>query len=595
MTFPSVGSRRKNNTCTFTVWAPLKEKVELVLEGDQVYRMTKDDWGYWTVDVEGPARPYWFRLDGAEKLPDPASRAQPEGVHGPSVLVPEDYAWSDHDWIGLSLGDMVIYEIHVGTFTDSGDFDGVVSRLSYLRSLGINTLELMPVAQFPGTRNWGYDGVYPFAVQNSYGGAEGLKKLVNAAHLSGMAVILDVVYNHLGPEGNYLGEYGPYFTEKYKTGWGKAINFDDAWCDGVRHFYWQNALMWLDEFHLDGLRLDAVHAIWDSGANHFVEVLSEKVRALEQRVGRKKVLIAEFDLNNPRYIQPKQKGGFDLDGQWIDEFHHALLSLVSGETDGYYEDFGTIDHLVRAFRDGYVYTGQYSPHRKKMFGRMPVGTTCDQFVVFSQNHDQIGNRMLGDRPASRLKPEALRLMAAACILSPYVPMLFMGEEYAEKHPFQYFVSHGDDKLVEAVRKGRKEEFSHFQWRGDIPDPQSPKTFEQCVLSWAVDSDREAAEMFRFYQQLIDFRKSRAAMQGKTGDAFRVVSSGDIICLERNFNDDHLVILFNFGTEPQSFAPAQKRRMRTVFGGDASGGNAIDVGTVIDVAPLSFSIFESFDR
>lgn len=602
MRFPIVGSRLKNDGCSFSVWAPFRKTLELILEKDLVHPMKKDEHGYWHCQVPGllSGTKYFFRLDGGKELPDPASRFQPEGVHGRSAVVDENLSWADRNWKGLDLGEMVIYELHVGTFTATRDFEGVISKLPYLKSLGVNTIELMPLAQFPGERNWGYDGVFPFAVQNSYGGPSGLKKLVNAAHLTGIAVILDVVYNHQGPEGNYLGEYGPYFTDKYKTGWGQAINFDDAWCDGVRNFYWQNSLMWLDEFHIDGLRLDAVHAIWDLSANHFMEMLSEQVRMLEQTSGRKKVLIAEFDLNNPRYIMPAEKGGYGLDGQWIDEFHHALHSLLTGETDGYYEDFGDTTHLAKAFKDSYVYTGQFSVHRKKAFGREPRDTTFDQFVVFVQNHDQVGNRMLGDRLTSTLNFEALKLAAATYLLSPSVPMLFMGEEYGEKNPFQYFISHTDKDLVEAVRKGRKEEFSYFKWQGEVPDPQSEKTFKQCMLSWEVESSKEGKTLFAFYQALITFRKNRKAMRGKNRDTLGVVSAkGKVICLERKFENDNIFIVLNFNNETVNFDLPLKQKLKTILnsasthwgGPAATAQDQANPGDLFKLYPQSVVIFE----
>lgn len=572
MTFPAVGSRLENGSCSFIVWAPLKKEVELVLDKGEVHPMTKDHLGYWHCEITGlsDGSRYYYRLDQDKKLPDPASRFQPDGVYGPSAVVQDSFSWQDQTWKGLALGDMIIYELHVGTFTSARNFDGVISKLPYLKRLGVNAIELMPLSQFPGDRNWGYDGVFPFAVQNSYGGPEGLKKLVNAAHLSGIAVILDVVYNHQGPEGNYLGEYGPYFTDKYKTGWGQAVNFDDAWCDGVRNFYWQNALMWLDEFHVDGLRLDAVHAIWDFSANHFMERLSSEVKALEKSGGRKKVLIAEFDLNNPRYILPPEKGGYGLDGQWIDEFHHALHSLLTGEVDGYYEDFGETEHLAKSLKDSYVYTGQFSFHRKKLFGKEPHGTTFDQFVVFMQNHDQVGNRMLGDRLSSSVNPEGLKLAAAAYLLSPGVPMLFMGEEYGEKNPFQYFISHTDKKLVEAVRKGRKEEFSYFKWQGEVPDPQSEKTFEQCMLSWSLETSSDAKRLFDFYTHLIALRKNRSAFRGTTRDTLQVLHAKDrIICYDRSHNDDYVVVLLNFNQQSKSFTFPVKRKLKLIFN-SASG-------------------------
>lgn len=600
----SVGARLQGTTCAFTVWAPFRKKVEVSLpNADTRHHMTKNDLGYWSTHVEGVAAntPYLFVLDDDKQLPDPASRSQPEGVHGPSRVISPQYPWTDHQWKGLALGDMVIYELHVGTFTPTRTFQGVISKLPYLTSLGINTIELMPLAQFPGDRNWGYDGVYPFAVQSSYGGPNGLKDLVDAAHKHGVAVILDVVYNHQGPEGNYLSEYGPYFTDKYKTGWGQAINYDDAWCDGVRNYYWQNALMWLDEFRLDGLRLDAVHAIWDFGAKHFIEELVERVRKLEDDSGRKKVLIAEFDLNNPRYIQPRDNGGYGLDGQWIDEYHHALHSLLTGEVDGYYEDFGHLDHLVRSLKDSYVYTGQYSVHRKKLFGRKAEGTTQDQFVVFAQNHDQVGNRMLGERLSKLVSFEALKLAAATYLLSPYVPMLFMGEEYGEQNPFQYFISHTDKKLVELVRKGRKEEFSYFKWEGEVPDPQSEDTFRQCMLSWAVDKGGQAAILFAYYQHLIHFRKTRPAMRATARDTLNVLAaSGNIICFRRTWAGDSVTIVLNFGKEQTSFTLPADHKQKKIFDSASSewGGPSAPIHSVVkpdqslSLYPHAVLIFEN---
>lgn len=566
MFYPAVGSFFSEQTCSFTVWAPFRKKVEVMLVDAHLTRdLTRDLNGYWTCslnDIE-PGTGYLFRLDGGKAFPDPASRAQPFGVHGPSVITEESFPWRDTDWKGLALGDMVIYELHVGTFTPLRDFKGVISKLPYLKALGVNAIEIMPVGQFPGTRNWGYDGVFPFAVQHSYGGPHRLKELVNEAHLQGIAIILDVVYNHQGPEGNYLAEYGPYFTHKYKTGWGDALNFDDAWCDGVRHFYWQNAMMWLDEFHIDGLRLDAVHAIWDFSARHFIEELTIRVRALEEKTGRKKVLIAEFDLNNPRYVMPLSRGGYGLDGQWTDEFHHALHVLITGEVDGYYEDFGKVEHLARAMKNSYVYTGQYSPHRKKHFGKEPLGTTYDQFVVFCQNHDQIGNRLLGDRLSVQASKEALKLAAATVLLSPHVPLLFMGEEYGETHPFHYFISHTDEELVGLVREGRKEEFAHFNWKGHIPDPQADQTFEECTLSWETGGDSDI--LLRFYRHLLAFRKSRPALQGRTRDTLKVLSWDDgTLCFERHHANDYVLIALNFKKESVSIPLPEQKELRKIF-------------------------------
>jgi len=605
MNHPFVGAYLIERSCAFTVWAPHRKKVDVYLpDVHSSHPMTKNDFGYWSVGLDGidAGSPYFFVLDDEKKYPDPASRAQPEGVHGASSVISRDYNWTDEGWKGLPLSEMVMYELHVGTFSPSRSFDGIIERLGYLKDLGVNTIELMPVAQFPGNRNWGYDGVCPFAVQWSYGGPQGLKQLVDVAHSEGIAVVLDVVYNHQGPEGNYLGEFGPYFTDKYKTGWGKAINYDDAWCDGVRNFYWQNALMWLDEFHLDGLRLDAVHAIWDFSAKPFIEELALLVRKLEETSGRKKVLIAEFDLNNPRYITEPAKGGYGLDGQWVDEYHHALHSLLTKETDGYYEDFGTTDHLVRSLSDAYVYTGQYSVHRKKYFGRRPEGTTHDQFVVFAQNHDQVGNRMLGERLSTMLSFEGMKLAAASVLLSPYVPMLFMGEEYGETNPFQYFISHTDKELVELVRKGRKAEFSYFNWQGEVPDPQDEQTFENCTLSWAVQKGGQPRTLFLFYQHLIGLRKTRPALRAKERETLKVLSSaGNVVCFVRRSKGDSLIILLNFNDKTTRFSlpvPGKQRQIfdsaSTAWGGPASSENpVVESGGEIMLNPLSVLIFENY--
>jgi maltooligosyltrehalose trehalohydrolase len=599
--YPEVGSfYQGKNISSFTVWSPLSKNLELVLAGKQ-FPMERDERGYWQIVHEAtPGIPYLYRIDNQHTLPDPASMSQPEGVHGPSHVVDRSFPWTDNGWTGVSLGEMILYELHVGTFTNEGTFEGIISKLPYLKELGINAIELMPVAQFPGTRNWGYDAVYPFAVQHSYGGVTGLKKLVNEAHRHSIAIVLDVVYNHQGPEGNYFSMYAPYFTEKYKTFWGNAINYDDAWCDGVRHFYWQNALMWLDEFRIDGLRLDAVHAIWDFSARHFIEELKLKVANLEQKSGRKKVLIAEFDLNNPRYINPPAQGGYGLDGQWIDEFHHALHAVVTGETDGYYEDFGKAEHIEKALKDSYVYTGQYSNHRKKHFGTYPKNNPYSQFVVFAQNHDQIGNRLLGDRLTTQLSFEGLKLAAAAYLLSPHVPMLFMGEEYGEKNPFQYFISHTEEELVQMVREGRKKEFSYFHWQGEVPDPQGEETFNKCILSWKYEED-DAATLLAFYKHLIAFRKNRKAMQSRERSSVKVLAytNVNVVSFERSHEDDRILVVLNFNKEEIAYSSPYPFPVRKIFdssfhawsGPGESGSVSLDGANTVLMNPESAVIFE----
>lgn len=389
----------EDGRCRFIVWAPLLKKVELRIfprsgarhDSPLLVPMEKDGLGYWkaVVDDALPDRHYLYRLDGEKERPDPASYSQPDGVHNPSQVIDHSsFKWGDENWKGIPLSEMIMYELHVGTFTEEGTFDALIPRLDELLDLGINTIELMPVAQFPGERNWGYDGVHPFAVQNSYGGPSGLKRLVNECHKKGIAVILDVVYNHLGPEGNYLRDFAPYFTDKYKTPWGEAINFDDPYSDDVRNFFIENALYWFRKFHIDALRLDAVHAILDMSAKPFLEELAERVEDFSREVGREFYLVAESNLNDTKIIERRELGGYGIDAQWCDDFHHSLRVLLSGDNEGYYTDFGTVENLAKSLREGFVYSGQYSKYRKRSYGNSSKHIPAGQFIVFSQNHDR---------------------------------------------------------------------------------------------------------------------------------------------------------------------------------------------------------------
>jgi maltooligosyltrehalose trehalohydrolase len=471
--------------------------------------LAKRDRGYFHAIFEGVAPPtrYYYLLDDEKRRPDPASRFQPEGVHGPSQVVDPSFPWSDAFWSGHDLRDYILYELHVGLFTPEGNFDGAIGRLDELARLGITAVELMPVGQFPGDRNWGYDGAYPFAVQNSYGGANGLKRFVNECHLRGMAVALDVVYNHLGPEGNYLGDFGPYFTDRYRTPWGMALNFDGAESDEVRRYFLENARYWIEECHIDALRLDAIHAIMDRSPRPFLTELSEAVHRLAERLGRRVYLIAESDLNEVRLIRPQERGGQGLDAHWNDDFHHCLHTVLTGENNGYYADFGRLGQLAKAFRDGFVYSGQYSAYRRRRHGSPSRGEPPERLVVFAQNHDQVGNRFQGERLSSLVPFEALKTAAAAVILSPFTPLLFMGEEYGETAPFQYFVSHSDPALIEAVRLGRFAEFSAFHREGDAPDPQAEDTFRRCKLHRELASRANHNILLHFYRELLRLRKS----------------------------------------------------------------------------------------
>ncbi len=400
----------------------------------------------------------------------------------------------------------IFYELHVGTYTREGTFEAIISKLDELADLGVTTVELMPIAQFPGARNWGYDGVHPFAAQNTYGGPRGLQRLVDAAHGRGLGVALDVVYNHLGPEGNYLGAFGPYFSPRYRTPWGEAINFDGPDSDPVRRYFIDNALYWAEYFHVDALRLDAVHGIFDFGAKHVLEQLQAEMRSLAERLGRHIHIIAESNLNDSRLLHSAERGGYDLDGQWSDDFHHSVHTLLTGEHDGYYADFGKLSGLTESLKNGWSYSGQYSLFRRRRHGNSAAGIERFRFLASNQNHDQVGNRALGERLSTLVGTDALKLAAGITLLSPLTPLLFMGEEYGEVAPFQYFVSHGDEELVENVRKCRRSEFSTFAWTAEIPDPQAESTFEASRLDPLREKTEPHRTMLRLYKQLARFRR-----------------------------------------------------------------------------------------
>jgi maltooligosyltrehalose trehalohydrolase len=493
----------------FVAWAPGKSGLSVVIfSGTEKVIPLEPRGGFHIAEVDASeGTQYMFRMPDGRNFPDPASRFQPEGVHRPSAIVDtRKFRWTDGEFRGHSLRDLIIYELHVGTFTPEGTFEAAIGRLNDLAELAVTAVEIMPVSQFPGSHNWGYDGVYPYAVQNSYGGPRGLQSFVNAAHEKGLSVILDVVYNHLGPEGNYFSNFGPLFTKKYSTPWGEAINYDGAESDAVRSFFIQNALYWLRDFHIDGLRLDSVHGIYDFGAHHFLAELKEEVLELANRSGRTLHVIAESDLNDSRLLHDARHGGYGLDAQWSDDFHHALHVLLTGEKGGYYADFGSIADLATTMRDGWLYAGQFSRFRRRRYGNSPKGIATDRFVVYSQNHDQVGNRAGGERLADLVDLQGLKMAAAVTLLSPFVPLLFMGEEYGEKRPFLYFTSHGDHDLIEAVRKGRRDEFAAFGWT-EIPDPQSEATFERSKLNYGTKDEAQHRILWNLYRELIALRKN----------------------------------------------------------------------------------------
>jgi len=545
----------------FEVWAPRATSVEVKLYGTKakpfsVKRsivLTAEAGDRYTTVVSdvGAGDRYTYVLNGKGEFPDPASRFQPQGVHGPSQIVRSDFEWSDFSWKGMDPREIVFYECHIGTFTAEGTFVSAESRLSHLKELGVTAIEVMPVAQFPGARNWGYDGVYPFAVQNSYGGPEGFKHFINACHEAGIAVYLDVVYNHLGPEGNYLAQFGDYFTQRYKTPWGSAINFDGPGSDEVRRFFLSNARQWLEEFRIDGLRLDAVHAICDFSAFPFLEELGSMKSKLELELGRSFQLVAETDLNDSRLIRHQ-----GIDAQWADDFHHALHTLLTGEARGYYQDFGSLDCLKKVYSQGVVFDGSWSGFRNSTHGRPYDGLERRRLVVCSQNHDQIGNRFLGDRLAASLSVEKLKLAAACVMLSPFTPLLFMGEEWGEKAPFSYFIDHSDPDLLEAVRKGRAQEFSSFGWTGSALDPASEEVFSRCKIDWKTlagsNSETTSRALFEFYKKLIFLSKwiRRGGLLEEGHVQVKVGQSGRSLELVSDVAPSYLRCFFSFNDAPE---------------------------------------------
>ncbi|HUK40875.1 MAG TPA: malto-oligosyltrehalose trehalohydrolase [Candidatus Acidoferrales bacterium] len=546
-----------SHCCSFCVWAPRASTVELRILGpeERVVPVLPLDDGYFQTEIHNitAATNYFYRLDENKERPDPASRFQPEGVHGPSQIVDPSFRWDDAGWAGIPLKDYVIYELHVGVFTREGSFEAIIPHLSDLKALGVTAIELMPVAQFPGARNWGYDGVFPFAVQNSYGGPRGLKQLVNACHKAGLAVILDVVYNHVGPEGNYLADFAPYFTDRYNTPWGPALNFDGPDSDHVRRFFIENALYWFDDFHFDALRLDAVHAIFDHSPFTFLEQLREAVAKQSEMLHRRLLLFPESAANDARLVRPPELCGLGFDAQWNDDFHHALRTVLTNEKVGYYEDYGAFNQLVKAYREGFVYSGEYSRFRRRRHGTSSRGIGAERFIVFSQNHDQIGNRREGDRLVATVSFEDIKLAAGAVLLSPFVPLLFMGEEYGEPAPFAYFTSHGDADLVEAVRRGRRAEFAAFGWHGALPDPQDEATFWRAKLNHNLKKEGSHRTLLEFYRELLRLRRRLPALALLSKEQCEVfgLQQQRVMALRRWNNDDQACVVFNYGSAAAS--------------------------------------------
>lgn len=589
-----------NGKTRFRIWAPGASSVQLQIITPSARNLTlaKADDGYHELVVEdvNPGTGYLYSVDGAEPRPDPASRYQPDGVHAASVVVQPSFSWSDFGWTGLRLEDYVIYELHVGTFCSDGTFDGVIEHLPYLKELGITAIELLPIAQFPGDRNWGYDGVYPYAAQASYGGPAGLKRLVDAAHQQGLAVILDVVYNHLGPEGNYLSVFAPYFTDNYKTPWGWSLNFDGPSSDEVRKYFIGNALYWIEDCHIDALRLDAVHAIVDTSAEPFLRQLTKDVHACAARLGRRVHVIAENDRNDPSFARSPALGGMGMDSQWSDDFHHALHSVLTGEQHGYYSDFGAVSQLAKAMQYGYVYDGKYSPHRNRLHGASSADLEGKRFVVCAQNHDQVGNRMLGDRLSVLVDFPRLKLAAAAVLLSPNIPLLFMGEEYGESAPFLYFVSHGDADLIKGVREGRREEFAAFHAKGTAPDPQSEETFRQSKLNCELRNSEPNKILLEWYRELLRLRREIPALAGLNKQATMAVASEKsrtLVVTRSDGGNQQVIAGFNFSDNRQHVhLPITEGKWQILLNsadpewkGDGEGGEP-EITEVIHLPPTS---------
>jgi maltooligosyltrehalose trehalohydrolase len=537
-------------SATLQVWAPRAYKVHVVTPTGRQPMERDGDSGWWHAEIPGDST-YSFVLDESDERPDPRSPWQPDGVHAASRSVDHSaFTWTDSAWRGRPIAGAVVYELHIGTFTQEGTFAAALQHLDHLVDLGVDFVEVMPVNAFLGRWGWGYDGVGLYAVQDAYGGPDGLKTFVDACHTRGLGVILDVVYNHLGPQGNYLSEFGPYFTDKHTTPWGAAVNLDDHNSSEVRAFLIDNAVQWLRDYHVDGLRLDAVHAFVDDSPTHFLAQLADATAELETRLGRELFLVAESDLNDPRMIEPRAHGGHGMAAQWSDDFHHALHAVLTGETDGYYADFGRVADVATALTHGFVYTGQYSAYRERSYGApLPPGTSGHRLIGYLQNHDQIGNRARGERSGTLMPIGLLQIGAALVLTSPFTPMLFMGEEWGASTPWQYFTDHEDPSLAEAVRGGRRAEFAAFGWAPrEVPDPQSPATFERSRLDWS-EVDREPhRSLLAWYRDLIRLRKQWPDLQD--GDLSRVAVSYDEDARWLVMRRGRIAVMCNLADAPQ---------------------------------------------
>jgi maltooligosyltrehalose trehalohydrolase len=602
---PQGAFRQTDGGVLWRIWAPLFEKMTLVAfspEGCVEFEMTPDGCGYFVhrqpYVVESIR--YAYKLADGNLYPDPASRWQPDGVHRHSaVFIPELHKWSDAGWCGIAREDLVIYELHVGTFTPEGTFEAIIPRLRQLSSLGVTAIEIMPVSQFSGERNWGYDGVHPFAVQNTYGGPQAFQRFVDAAHQAGLGVILDVVYNHVGPEGNYLARFGPYFTDRYHTPWGNSVNYDGPYSDAVRQFVIDNACMWVRDFHVDGLRLDAVQTIYDFSPCHILADIKSAVQKVAESQNRIVHVIAETNQNDMRLVNPAEKGGYSLDGVWTDDFHHSVHALLTGERDGYYQDFGRTEHLAKAFSHVFVYDGCFSQYHCRRHGSEAGSSDRSQFVVCVQNHDQVGNHVLGERLGNLIPPSAQRLACGMLLLSPCVPLLFMGEEYGESRPFPFFCSFTDPGLIDSVRRGRREEIASLKFEGvsEIPDPQSPNTFMSAKLTWDWPEGSSHAQLRLLYQDLLTARRQWPALRDRQHTTASLIADDHdvqsaILLLERG-NDNRLLALANLSPKTAAFPLLEIAGKKVMLCTEdvRYGGSRFDHHSLDKLLPYEMLIFD----
>jgi maltooligosyltrehalose trehalohydrolase len=576
----------------FGVWAPKAKKMSLQWRDQCLPMDGPNKRGWWTLEVADAVcgDQYAFLLDDdPTPCPDPRSPRMRDGVHGSSELYDHSlFAWHDQLWRGAPKTGAIIYELHIGTFSKEGTFDAAISHLSYLADLGITHVEVMPVAAFAGRQGWGYDSVALFAAHEPYGGPDGFKRFVDACHATGLSVILDVVYNHFGPVGNYATKFGPYLTENRKTPWGDAVNLDEEGSDEVRRYFVDNALMWLKDYHCDGLRFDAVHAFLDLSAVHFMEQISSEVERLSSTLGKEFHLIAESDLNDPRVIRPREAHGYGMDSQWSDDFHHSLFTVLyspkEGET-GYYMDFGELSDLHKALKHAYVYDGQYSRYRKRRHGRPADGLSAHHFIHFDQNHDQVGNRGWGERLEHLVGLDAAKVSIGLVLTAPYIPMLFMGEEWATTSPFLYFADHDDEEMRQQVAEGRKNEFAAFGFDGDVPNPEDNETYEKSKLNWDEQNAGKHAEMLAWVKALIKIRRRTVALND--GDMHRLEVSSDEERRTLVMAREEARIFINFGERPYTFALLEGEKLELVSREDLKPRDGF-----LDLPPMTLAVLMS---